>query len=80
LQDAELDATNIDVGVKDCEVTLAGTVGSRYDKYRAEDLAISVPGATHVQNNLRIAQESTLGNPGGAAGTGPAGQNPPSLR
>jgi len=30
LEDPELDATNIEVGVKDGEITLSGTVGSRY--------------------------------------------------
>ena len=55
-----LDATHIDVNVAGGEVTLAGTVTSRADKRRAEDLADEVSGVKHVQNNLRI-QEATAG-------------------
>jgi osmotically-inducible protein OsmY len=49
-----LDATHIDVNVAGGEVTLGGTVTSRADKRRAEDLADEVSGVKHVQNNLRI--------------------------
>lgn len=52
--DPYLDASNIEVSVKDSEVTLSGTVVRREDKRRAEDLAELVSGVTHVQNNLRI--------------------------
>ena len=49
-----IDATEIEVEVKDSEVTLNGTVDSRQSKIRAEDVAESVSGVTYVQNNLRI--------------------------
>lgn len=52
--DAWLDASDIEVRVASCEVTLDGTVGSRADKRRAEDLVESVSGVRHVQNNLRV--------------------------
>ena len=52
--DGSLDATEIEVEVRDREVTLSGTVNSRFDKRRAEDLAESVSGVTHVQNNIRV--------------------------
>jgi osmotically-inducible protein OsmY len=52
--DGSLDATDIEVEVNDREVTLSGTVNSRFDKRRAEDLAESVSGVTHVQNNIRV--------------------------
>jgi hypothetical protein len=52
--DPYLDASHIEVSVKDGEVTLDGMVGSRHDKRAAEDLAEGVSGARHVQNNLRV--------------------------
>jgi osmotically-inducible protein OsmY len=55
--DAQLDASNLEVTVKDCEVTLAGSVNRREDKRRAEDLAESISGVKDVRNNLRVSQE-----------------------
>ena len=51
---AYLDASNVEVNVKDGEVMLSGTVLDRTDKRLAEDLAESVSGVKNVQNNLRI--------------------------
>ncbi len=58
-----LDATMITVAVSDGEVTLNGTVDSRDDKRRAEDVAENVSGVKHVQNNLRVqpGNESRMG-------------------
>jgi len=53
-EDRFIDASNIEVTVKDGEVTLSGTVASRGLKHRAEDLAELASGVRHVQNNLRI--------------------------
>jgi osmotically-inducible protein OsmY len=53
--DGSLDASEIEVEVSNREVTLSGTVSSRFDKRRAEDLAESVSGVSHVQNNIRQA-------------------------
>ncbi len=52
------DASEIEVKVKDGEVTLDGTVNSRQDKRRAEDFVDNVSGVKHVQNNLRIKEQS----------------------
>ena len=52
--DPYLDASDVQVSVKDSEVTLSGTVVRREDKRRAEDLAELVSGVGHVQNNLRL--------------------------
>ena len=49
-----LDASNIEVEVNGTEVTLTGTVDSKENKRRAEDVADAVSGVTHVQNNLRV--------------------------
>jgi osmotically-inducible protein OsmY len=42
------------VQVHDGEVTLTGMVESRFAKHQAEDVADSVSGVRHVQNNLRV--------------------------
>lgn len=53
-----LDASNVEVEVKGTEVTLNGTVDSKENKRRAEDITDSVSGVTHVQNNLRVKRDS----------------------
>lgn len=52
--DPMIDASNLEVAVKDGEVTLSGTVASRGLRRRAEDLAELASGVNHVQNNLRV--------------------------
>lgn len=52
--DPWVDATHIDVEVKDCEVTLSGTVDDREERRRAERCVEDIWGVTHVQNNLRV--------------------------
>jgi osmotically-inducible protein OsmY len=61
-EDSFLDASAIEVSVKDGEVTLSGSVESRYSKHRAEDLAEDVTGVKEVQNNLRVIrnEENTI--------------------
>jgi hypothetical protein len=54
--DDEIDASEVSVAVAGGEATLSGTVNTRFEKRRAEDLADDVPGITHVQNNLRVKQ------------------------
>lgn len=56
-EDDFIDATNIEVQVKDCEVTLTGTVNSREEKRRAEDLIDDLLGVRDVSNNLRVVNE-----------------------
>lgn len=60
--DSFLDASEIEVEVKGSEVTLSGTVDSRYSKHRAEDLAEDVTGVTDVQNNLRVVETTPQEN------------------
>lgn len=52
--DPAIDASDIEVIVKDAEVTLSGHVTDRWEKRRAEDCAERASGVTHVQNNLRV--------------------------
>ena len=68
--DSNIDASEIEVTVTGCEVTLSGTVPTRYEKRRAEDLAESVSGVKNVENRLRVNQESSWGTQGtGSSGT-----------
>ncbi|WP_063776700.1 BON domain-containing protein [Microvirga massiliensis] len=59
--DPLVDASEIEVQVSGCEVTLSGTVDSREAKRRAEDIAERVSAVKHVQNNLRVNQQGTRG-------------------
>lgn len=76
--DSHIDASDIEVSVQGGEVTLSGLVNSRFEKRHAEDIAETVSGVTHVQNNIRIM--SATGTPfppttdplGGAAKTSTA--------
>lgn len=52
-----LDASDIEVMAKEGEVTLSGTVMSRDDKRRAEQLAEQVSGVDNVQNNIRVKKQ-----------------------
>lgn len=54
MQDPHVDASGIEVTSSGGEVALDGTVDERFMKRRAEDIAESVSGVTHVQNNLRL--------------------------
>ncbi|HZH53991.1 MAG TPA: CBS domain-containing protein [Microvirga sp.] len=65
MDDPLVDASEIEVTVQNREVTLNGTVRDRNERRRAEDLAESVSGVAHVQNNLRVGQKQA----GHATGT-----------
>ena len=73
--DPHIDASTINVQIKSGEITLSGTVKNRNDKRHAEDLAESVSGVKHVQNNLRVhdanydAQASQSGSATAATGS-----------
>jgi hypothetical protein len=57
--DRELDASNIEVTVRDGEVTLDGTVANRRARRRAEEICDSVTGVRDVSNGLRVPGTST---------------------
>ena len=64
LGDGYLDATEIEVAALNGEVTLTGTVQTRSDKRRAEDIAESVSGVSNVENRLRVRESSLNRNAG----------------
>ncbi len=67
----QIDARNIQVNVKDGEVTLEGAVDSRRTKRMAEDVADDVRGVKDVHNRLHVDESMrnrNSGNPGGGAG------------
>ncbi|APE27614.1 BON domain-containing protein [Aurantiacibacter gangjinensis] len=67
-EDRGVDARGIEVTVEDSEVTLNGTVNTRWEKRHAEDIVHDLSGVKHVQNNLRIAEADMR------AGTSPQGR------
>lgn len=57
-----IDATDVEVTVENGEVTLSGTVGSRWEKRLADDIAHSCRGVHDVHNRLRVAdREAQVG-------------------
>jgi hypothetical protein len=52
--DPYLDASGLEVEVKNGEVILAGTVEHRHAKRLAEDLAESISGVTQIENRIRV--------------------------
>jgi CBS domain-containing protein len=77
--DAMIDASEIEVTVQNREVTLSGTVRNRQERRRAEDIAESVPGVTHVQNDLRVGQRQGEHRTGTEAGDAVAATNNPGI-
>lgn len=68
--DHNVDASDIEVTVKDGEVTLDGTVRNRMAKRRAEDCVHDLSGVKHVQNNLRIKEDSDRYSSGSSSSYG----------
>ncbi len=56
MEHGQIDASEIEVEVREGVVLLRGYVNSRYAKRAAEDIAESVPGVKDVQNQLRVAE------------------------
>jgi hypothetical protein len=52
--DGDLDASEIEVSVRDGEVTLEGSVPNRWSKRLAEDLVHDQPGVRDVHNRLKV--------------------------
>lgn len=78
--DEDLDAGDINVRVSDGKVTLEGSVGNRWMKHRAEDIADSCAGVKEVENRVVVrtmqeaeAAEQRVGKGSGRAPTATAG-------
>lgn len=57
-RDPSIDAENIEIEVRDGEVTLSGSVPERSMKHMAEDCVERCSGVKDVTNNLRVKKES----------------------
>jgi hypothetical protein len=68
--DDDLDASSIEVTVKNGEVTLSGTVQDRADKRRAEDCCEDVRGVKDVQNQIRVKADGSTEGAGSTGSTG----------
>jgi osmotically-inducible protein OsmY len=66
--DPDVDASEIQVEVRNGEVTLEGTVEDRRMKRRAEDCIEDVSGVSQVHNRLRIGSQQEQGQKQGAPG------------
>jgi osmotically-inducible protein OsmY len=58
-----IDASDVEIQVVGCEVTLLGFVPSRWQKRLAEDVADSVSGVNEVHNQLRVTQRQPSAQP-----------------
>jgi hypothetical protein len=70
----DLDPSEIEVTVTNCEVTLSGSVDSRQAKFRAEQIAEDILGVKDVSNQLRVKRQlagstSDSGSSLGSSGT-----------
>lgn len=66
-----LDASDIDVEVNNGEVVLTGTVESRYAKRMTEDIVDNISGVTHVENRLRVKQNTPTSSSSGTSSLSP---------
>jgi hypothetical protein len=60
--DSFIDASDVEVNVRNSDVTLSGTVESRDAKRRAEDIGESVSGVKNVENRLRVKRNTDWTN------------------
>jgi len=63
LSEGHLDASNIEVAVKDGQVTLSGTVTTRRVKRLAEEIAESARGVKDIENKLKLAKAEHADKP-----------------
>ena len=59
--DSFIDASEIEVTCEDCEIVLTGTVDTKEEKRRAEDIAERVSGVKNVENRLKVKSRENTG-------------------
>jgi osmotically-inducible protein OsmY len=69
-QHPSLDASDLEVRVNDCEITLTGSVGDREAKRLAENIAESVSGVRDVHNQIRVTSSGQESQPSSQRGFG----------
>ncbi len=79
IADRRIDGTRITVIVADDVVTLTGTVATRDQKRRAEEIAAGVAGVGAVRNELAVEQQTeaamaVFGEPSNTQGSGSPGE------
>jgi len=57
----DIDATDIDVQVRECEVTLTGLVDDRHAKRLAEEVVENISGVKEVNNQIRVRRTDDRG-------------------
>lgn len=62
----DIDSSDVEIDVKNGEITLSGTVPSREMRYRLEHLADGVVGVNDIHNNVKVKRETMGGNQGSA--------------
>jgi hypothetical protein len=67
---SNINAEDIDIQVKDGEVTLSGTVRSRQEKRQIEDVVEQAMGVSEVHNQLRVKKEGSQGAQGSSGSMG----------
>ncbi len=75
--DDNIDASQIEVTVRNGEVILSGTVEDRHTKRLAEDVVERLPGVKDVQNQIKVQERRERGSQGGVQqGVQQGGQQP----
>jgi hypothetical protein len=72
--DDNIDATNIEVVVRNGEVVLSGTVDDRSMKRMAEDVVERIAGIKDVQNQIKVRERKERGVQAGPTGKQEAGK------
>jgi osmotically-inducible protein OsmY len=62
-----IDSSEVTVSVKDCKVTLEGTVPNRHMKHAIEDLVDAAPGVQDIDNRIRVVSSPGMSGTGASS-------------